>query len=415
MTNQSETIGHIELAADIAQAFASSLNIQDTLRVALRQIMQHLNAEAASIFMLDANGEELVCRACAGPVKIDGVRIHVGQGIVGKTVRENRTHMIRDASDDPDFSGAIDSESGFTTRSVLCAPLVVKDERIGAIELINKKSGDGLFNEQDENLLMALSSSASLAIHNSKMAQQLLEQERLRKELELAAEIQRNLLPASSLSRSNVYGINMPARVVSGDFYDYFHLADGRVCFNIADVAGKGINAALLMAKASSLFHCLGKEIQDPGRLLSILNNELVETSTRGMFVTMVGGVYDPVSGIVRIANAGHPPALLISASGDIEYVAGSSPPLGILADLDYPEVEVDVNQRGFYLYTDGITDAFSADSGRLGDSGFEALLRKHAHVSPAERLQVIVDDIHRGVDQLSDDMTVLLIEQPNR
>ena len=302
--------------------------------------------------------------------------------------------------------------SSFTTNGAQRTERVVNPD---SLSIAPEKSGDGLFNEQDENLLMALSSSASLAIHNSKMAQQLLEQERLRKELELAAEIQRNLLPASSLSRSNVYGINMPARVVSGDFYDYFHLADGRVCFNIADVAGKGINAALLMAKASSLFHCLGKEIQDPGRLLSILNNELVETSTRGMFVTMVGGVYDPVSGIVRIANAGHPPALLISASGDIEYVAGSSPPLGILADLDYPEVEVDVNQRGFYLYTDGITDAFSADSGRLGDSGFEALLRKHAHVSPAERLQVIVDDIHRGVDQLSDDMTVLLIEQPNR
>ncbi len=414
MTNQSESVDHIELAADIAQSFASSLNIQDTLQVALRQIMRHLNAEAASIFMLDADGEELVCRACAGPVKIAGVRIHVGQGIVGKTVRENHTQIIRDVSDDPDFSGAIDKDSGFTTRSILCAPLVVKDERIGAIELINKKSGDGLFNEQDENLLMALSSSASLAIHNSKMAQQLLEQERLRKELELAAEIQRNLLPASSLPRSNVYGINIPARVVSGDFFDYFHLADGRVCFNVADVAGKGINAALLMAKASSLFHCLGKEIGDPGRLLSILNNELVETSTRGMFVTMVGGIYDPVSGIVRISNAGHPPALLISASGDIEYVVGSRPPLGILANLDYPEVEVDVKQRGFYLYTDGITDASGPNGGRLGDSGFESLLRKHADVSPAERLQVIVDDIHRGVDQLSDDMTVLLIEKPN-
>ncbi len=97
--------------------------------------------------------------------------------------------------------------------------------------------------------------------------------------------------------------MNLPARTVSGDFFDYFDLPDGRICFNLGDVSGKGINASLLMAKTSSLYRCLGKSIPDPGRLLQLINREIFETTTRGMFVTMVAGLYDPARGTVRIVH----------------------------------------------------------------------------------------------------------------
>lgn len=402
---------HLELVADIARSFASSLDIQDTLRNALHQVMDYLDAEAASIFLLDESGNKLVCRACAGPVEITGTTLRADEGIVGKALRDNSVKMLRDARDSHDFFGSIDDQSGFTTRSILCAPLAVKDQRLGAIELINKKSGDGLFDDRDRDLLTALSSSASLAIRNSAMAQELVEQERLRKELELAAEIQRNLLPASLPPEFPVHGLNIPAREVSGDFYDYFALADGRICFNLADVSGKGINAAMLMAKTSSLFHCVGKEINEPGKLLSILNNELVETSTRGMFVTMIGGVYEPSSGRVQLANAGHQPALFLDRAGSITQIPGQAPPLGILNDFDYPETSLDINGGALYLYTDGVTEARRRDGSGFELTGLGPVLRECAGVPRDRRLRAIADAVLEQVDRFHDDMTMLLID----
>ena len=145
----------------------------------------------------------------------------------------------------------------------------VKDERIGAIELVNKAGGDGLFAETDLQVLIGLSASAALAIVNARQAEALVEQERVRRELELAAEIQRSLLPSARPEPFPVHGINMPARTVSGDFYDFFEVEDGCICFNLGDVSGKGMNAALLMAKTASLYRCLGKTVRDPGKLMA--------------------------------------------------------------------------------------------------------------------------------------------------
>ena len=108
-----------------------------------------------------------------------------------------------------------------------------------------------------------------------------------------------NLLPGPANDTLPVTGMNIPATEVSGDFYDFFELADGTIYFNVADVSGKGMNAAMLMAKTSSLLHCLAKSHSDPGLLLSQVNNEVCETATRGMFVTIVSGFIDLKAGLL--------------------------------------------------------------------------------------------------------------------
>lgn len=402
---------HLELAADITQAFAASLDIDATLRVALHRVMESLDAEAASIFVVDRDCGDLVCRACGGPVDITGTRVKASAGVVGRAFQQNRVQIVRDVHQEPAFSDAVDRRSGFRTRSILCAPLTVKDEHLGAIELVNKRSGDGLFHTRDKLLLEALCSSAALAIHNSTMAHALVGQERLHKELELASEIQRSLLPQPAAPTSPVHGMNIPARAVSGDFFDCFPIDGGRLYFNVGDVSGKGINAAMLMAKASSLFHCLGKTVHDPGRLLQILNDELVETSTRGMFVTMIGGVYTPASGRLRLANAGHQPALVLRETGTAELIGGSSPPLGIVAGLEFPEREIVLGRAAAYLYTDGVTEARRPDGSALGLDGFQRIVHAHRSHPRHERLQAIVDAILAEVEGFRDDMTMLLVD----
>lgn len=398
--------------ADASHAFAASLNIEETLRNAIARFMTYLDAEAASIFLLENDDRELVCRACAGPIDISGMRLDAGKGIVGKTVRLNGSQMVRDVRNDPDFSTEVDADTGFETRSILCAPLSIKGQSLGALELMNKRGGDGLFNEQDRHLLTALASAAALAIHNARMSAALIEQERMQTELALASEIQLGLLPDQGADNFPIAGINLPAREVSGDFYDYLELSDGRLYFCVADVSGKGMNAALMMAKTSSLLRCLVRGLLEPGKLLAQVNNEVYETATRGMFVTVVVGIYDPRTDSVVLANAGHQPPLLRDRGGHFSEIPATAPPIGIAPDMEFSQVEVALEGGSLYLFTDGITEAKGKDGKLFGVSGLSDLVTRLAGEPPAKRLQRIVSEISSPDGRQHDDITLLVVEK---
>ena len=187
LTKPTEFSEHLELLVEMGNDFASSLDIDDTLEKALARIAHYVNAEAASLFLLENDDHELVCRACYGPTNIAGLRIGAGEGIVGRSVQDNRCQIVRDVRLDPDFAKSIDEDTGFRTLSILCAPLSVKDRRVGALEVLNKLGGDGLFSDQDRQLLEGLASSAALAIINARLTSAVIEQQKIRRELELAA------------------------------------------------------------------------------------------------------------------------------------------------------------------------------------------------------------------------------------
>lgn len=407
---------HLELLSEMGRDFTSSQDMAASLVKAVTHITEYVQADGGALFLLDESGENLICEACVGATEITGLTVPSDQGIVGRSVQNHSAEIIRDVQNDQNFYNKVDQETGFTTRSIICAPLRVKDERIGALELINKRSEDGLFSDEDLRLLEAMSASAGLAIHNARQAKALVEQEVLARELELAAEIQRSLLPDARDDDFPVHGVNIPARTVSGDFYDYFELEDGRICFNLGDVSGKGMNAALLMAKTASLFRCLGKTIHQPGRLMALINDEICETSTRGMFVTMIGGIFDPRSGIVRIANAGHEPALFFDHDGACIPFEAEAPPLGIttfLADGDrYPENEFNIGKGSFYIFTDGVTEGYLEDGSELQVEGLTKILMDGRDKSAAARLNDVVDVIQSSGKPIRDDTTLLCLEQ---
>lgn len=405
-----ELASELELLAAIGQDFAASAELGETLANAIRQIMDYMQTEAASIFLLDATAARLTCRACAGPVDINGLSIAADQGIVGRTVQDGALQMVLDVAADRGFSGAVDAQTGFVTRSILCAPLQMKGQQLGALEVINKRSADGLFGEADGHLLMALAGLVSLAVHNARMAEALVEQERMRRELDLAREIQRGLLPAPHDGELPLCGLNLPALEVSGDFFDYFPLPDGRIAWGLGDVSGKGMNAAMLMAKTISLFRCLGKSEHDPARLLAVLNDEVAETARFGMFVTMVAGLYDPASGEVVFANAGHQPPLLRAADGSYSEYEEAGPPLGIIAGMAYDCVRLPLAGGRLYLFTDGVTEGRAEDGAMLGLAGLQQLLDAHAGGSAVAQLAAVAAALQQPGRRLHDDLTLLAI-----
>jgi sigma-B regulation protein RsbU (phosphoserine phosphatase) len=396
------------LLAKMTHDFAEAMDLSTTLERALADIAGHVGAEAGSLWLVEDEGASIACVACVGAHPITGLRLPVSEGIVGRSVRENTCQTVLDVAKDPNFSQKMDATSGFVTRSLLCAPMSFGEGVLGAVELINKRSGDGRFRSQDAHLLQVLASSAGLAIASARLASAKVENERVRRELELAAEIQRSLLPAPRPAPFPIYGVNVPARTVSGDFFDILPLSSERIAFCLGDVSGKGMNSAILMAKTASLYRCLAREEKtaSPGPLLERLNDEICETATRGMFVTMAAGIYHARDGRVRIANAGHEPPIYHVAGGPFHAIPAEAPPLGIVPGGPIPEVDVELSGGALYVCSDGLTEAEGEDGRQLGREGLERLLQRFAAKPLSERIEAVAREVGRLEPR--DDLTLL-------
>ena len=385
----------VEFLAAYSQFFAVSQDLKATLETALAGIIQGLWAESGFLYLLDQGAGELVCRATVGPHAANGTRVSPDEGILGRCLRRN---MLESAeSDTADHT------------SILCAPLAADGRPFGVIH-VSRDHARGRFSARDANLLQIMANSAALAVANARKAEELVRQEVMEREVHLAAEIQRNLLPRDGHGEQPVHGYNRPIRLVSGDFYDYFTLPDKRIPFALGDVSGKGINAALLMSKAASLFRCLGKRSDDPALLLSDINKEIHETSSRGMFVTMVAGIYDPGTGVLRFANAGHEPPLLRKRDRSYQTFPAGAPPLGIIPDMAFETTEVDIDGGEFYIFSDGLIEFQYGDEEELGVEGLIQLIEGLADIPLAARLKNLLDDLDREGWELRDDLTVLAI-----
>jgi sigma-B regulation protein RsbU (phosphoserine phosphatase) len=253
---------------------------------------------------------------------------------------------------------------------------------------------------------------AALARQNASLKAQLAEQLGVRDSLAMAADLQASLQPNSPAGHQPIWGVNLPARQVSGDFFDFYRLDEGRLAFALGDVSGKGMNAALLMAKTISLFRCLGKRIERPGELLEAINAELYETASRGMFVTMVAGHYRIASGEVCLANAGHQPPLLRSRDRSYESFPAAAPPLGLLAVNRPPEEHLRLDGGELYVFSDGLTEYHYVSGERLGVEGLIQLIEALAEAPLASRLEALLQTLDQESGwEARDDLTVLAID----
>lgn len=406
---ESHVMKEIEFVASLGAEFTESIELDETLRNTTLRVMEHLDAEAASVFLLNAEGTHLICRFCAGPMDVTGLSVPYGKGILSRAMLNNQLETVLDVCGDKDFDGNVDATTSFVTRSILCAPLSMKGKPFGAIEIINKMGANPLFTAKDGRLLSALSALSAFAIHHARMTEERVAQEALRQEIHLAGEIQRSLLPKDPEPCFPIFGINVPVQEISGDFYSHLVLADRRIAFSLGDVSGKGIRASMLMSKTISLFQCLCKTMSHPGKLLAAINDEVVETSSHGMFVTMIAGIYDPVTQAVIFANAGHLPPILRKTTGEFVNFDADMPPLGILAGIDFPDEFIKLEGGCLYLYSDGVTEAGGEQE--LGDDGLKVMLNEFAQYPLAQRLRGIVERLYASSQPLNDDITLLAIE----
>jgi sigma-B regulation protein RsbU (phosphoserine phosphatase) len=318
-----------------------------------------------------------------------------------------------------EFVAALRSEMAGRSdvHSLVAAPLSVKGVVLGVM-LVEESSTSSRFRERRLELLTGIAQQAAMAVQNDLLQQEMAERERLEQELQLARDIQQTFMPSQlpDLVGWELAVTWRAARQVAGDFYDFFDLPDGRLGLVIADVADKGMGAALFMTLTRALVRAAALEDESPAAALARVNELLIPDTPPGMFVTIIYAVLSLETGKLAYANAGHNlPLLFRSRTQSLEGLEPGGMALGVLQGIHHSEHVVDLEPGDFLIfYTDGITEAFSTEGQMFG----EERLRRIIRAADAGSAQAMLDTIDTGVadftgDSLpSDDMTLMILHR---
>jgi sigma-B regulation protein RsbU (phosphoserine phosphatase) len=358
---------------DVATTLAQSLTIDDLLqKVGDTLLATFRQADRCFVITKDEPSNQLVPRVIKTRRPQTDNTPRFSRTIVRNCLDSQQAYLSEDASTDSKFSLA-QSITDFRILSVMCAPLVAGDKAVGVIQL-DSQDRSKKFNPEDLKLLMGVANQASVALELARMHEEAVKQERVQRDLELGESVQRAFLPQRlpEVSGYQFFAQYKSALTIGGDYYDFIPLPDGKLAVLLGDVAGKGVPAALLMAKLSAEARaCLLTSDGDPVKGVSALNEVLAQLFLAGnmdRFVTFAAAVLDPVQNAVTIVNAGHmPPLLYCPTSGTLVDAIDAElggPPLGLVEGYEYQAAQVALQPGdSLLLYTDGVTDATDAQN----------------------------------------------------
>lgn len=253
-------------------------------------------------------------------------------------------------------------------------------------------------------------------LHKNYLAkEEKMRRQKMLKELEFAQEIQSFLIPTEHPQPDIIYGINIPAKQVSGDYFDYLTREDGCIIFTLADVSGKGAASGLMMSKGSSLFRIFAKQNISLSEIIIKLNHEICESTSSGMFITMVVGCFDPQKKQVRLINAGHEPVVFIDSNKQLHSYPANFRPVGIMPIESEESIEsttIDVEEGKIFIYTDGVTEGYiNANKEELGTEGVEKIIKENYQSSLKDIIDIIVQTLSQADHDRRDDITCLGIK----
>jgi sigma-B regulation protein RsbU (phosphoserine phosphatase) len=296
----------------------------------------------------------------------------------------------------------------------LMVPLRWRNETLGLVLLGEKLTGTE-FTSEDVTLLNSLGSQMGVSLQNALLLRDRLRVARIEDELNLAHQIQQTFLQSDfpALPRCEVHAVNLPSRQVGGDYYDVVQAPDGSFLVAIADVAGKGVPAALLVSTVAGTVRAFADGRLTPREVVSQVNRAAVRSSAAGKFVTFFYAELDHANGRLRFVNAGHNHPRLRRADGTLEPLATGGLPLGLFEDAAFEEGERTLGPGdGLLLFSDGISEALDSFEQEYGEDRLEAAWREHGPGPCAAVLDRVYDDViaFRGAAAQNDDMTMVVV-----
>jgi sigma-B regulation protein RsbU (phosphoserine phosphatase) len=326
-------------------------------------------AEASSLMLYNSESHLLEFASIKDDVMGDkandlvkgSVKLKMGEGIAGWVAQNRKPLMVRDAQRDPRFSKRADKKSGFVTRTILSVPLIHQEDLLGILNVLNSRE-KAFFENEDLALLESFADLAAVAITRSRLVEERIDQERFQAELKAAAKIQKLFWPKMPElgDGSHVWAFSEPAASVGGDLYDVIPMPDASWLVYVADVAGKGLPAALIMAALSAKIRSEAPLHDQVNKLLANVNKAMYELmAAEGFFATMVLSKYWPRAGRVQTARAGHPHPLWVINHGFREVPLLNGIPLGVEFGTEYEQTEFVLSPGEAILFiTDGVTEA---------------------------------------------------------
>ena len=372
----------------LSHTFNSSLDLHEVLNRVMDEVIEVMHAERGFVMLRDA-GNRLSFRIARGMDRqtIDDPEFQVSRSVVEQVAREGRAISTSDAQTDGRFSMR-HSVRILGLRSILCVPLQTRDQVSGVIYVDNRMRA-GIFTQADLDLLLAIASSAAVAIENARLYQVAVEKGRLERELQMAHEVQASFLPREvpQIPGWEFAARWHPAREVAGDYYDFISSSGGHLGLVIADVADKGMPAALFMVLTRSTIRAGVSRAPLPADGIGHVNRLLSADATGGMFVTLFYADLDPASGEMTYVNAGHNPPLLYHAgSGQLTELGRTGMALGVLVDAPFEQRTVRLESGDLIvLYTDGVTDAIDARERAFGMERLRRVVLDHRSAPAAE------------------------------
>jgi phosphoserine phosphatase RsbU/P len=401
----------LQLVYDVGTAAADVLDERRLLELILEKLFEVFpQAERGFALVKERDSDELV-PAASRDRSGETSGIAVSRSLVRDVVENRRGILSIDAMHDDRFASHATVHQ-LEIRSVVCVPMIAREELLGVLH-VDGGSAAQPFSRDDMALMMGVAVQAALAISNARMHESIVKHQLLEQDLELAKKIQGRFLPRET---PEVDGYSFRPEYVSaldvgGDYFDFIPLPGGSLGITAGDVSGKGVSAALYMAKLSSEMRYHSAAISSPGQILERVNRALMRDFEDGMFATLVFLALDPARRHVTLASAGHLDPLVRSAAGVVRKISLTrGAPLGVVDDAHFAEQSVDLAAGDVVvLYTDGVTEATNAKNELLGDDRLELLVAR-AGSTADEVCEAILSGVWRFLDGAvqNDDITIV-------
>jgi phosphoserine phosphatase RsbU/P len=410
-------VEELSILNDIATAIASTQSLDQITNLIVKKCVKHLKAEQGSIQLVDekdfVNPFHTMIRVKDSQIGTHPLRFDQQ---ISDWMLANKKPMIRNEFKQEEKI-TLQGDSILKIRSMLSVPMIIKGRMIGILTLFNKESAEG-FTEADQRLLTIIAGQSANVIENSRLFEEEKKLMQIQQEIQVASEIQKNLLPKElpSIEGYDIYAINIPAREVGGDYYDFIKISETKTAIALGDVSGKGLPASMLMANLQAtlrgqlLFCNCAKDC------VKRANSMLFRSTDTSKFVTLFFGILDAEQHTLTYCNAGHNEPIFIQNDNKNKLDKGGML-LSIFEHIDYDEEEILFDKGStLVVFTDGITEAMNEQQEEYSDARLEELIERNSTLTAQELVTKILSDVQNfasGVPQF-DDITLMVIKRNN-
>lgn len=415
------TTDKLRMLLDITKRISRSLDLQEVLNLVMDTLDSLIPYDAAGIFVVKcvdgseaAEGEE-PCVFQAEAVRgydieeLTNLHLKLGEGLIGQVALTAEPITSPDVRMNPAYINARSE-----TRSEMVAPIIANTEVIGVFDIESDELN--AYSEDDLEVLMLLASQVAIIIEKVMLHEQLIEKKRLEGQLEVARQVQLELLPAKDpqLEGFDISAYNYPTEEVSGDYYDWVRIFDDQIGLVIADVSGKGVPAALLMAFLRASLRAATHIGYSPHISMAKVNYLLWESIERNQFITAFYGILDVTNKTLTYTNAGHNPPILLDKDGNYRFIEKGSLPLGMFRDTRYHEYYLTTEPGEILvLYTDGVTEANNSQGEEFGRNRLAEAAKANRQLGARELIAALQKTVIDWTDGLgaTDDVTFFVIK----